>query len=406
VSTAPPAGPWARVLRIVGNREALRILESLGVTERAAHVLRRSVLHRVVHLGPLPNEAARSLRREMTRLGGEAALPEPAWAPDGTTDVLLAGTLHHFDDLTRSLSVGEPEMRRIGGAIEHALDRDASVPRLLRLRHGVVTLDRTFVMGVLNVTPDSFSDGGEFLETKTALDHALEMEADGADFIDVGGVSSRPGAPDVPLDEELRRVMPVLECLSRRVKVPISIDTRRAEVARRAIDAGVSIVNDISGLEADPEMAGVVAEAGAGCILMHMRGTPITMGQLTDYADLVSDVYRYLAERVAWARAQGMAGDHLLVDPGIGFAKTQEQSLILLQRLGEFRSIGLPLVVGTSRKSFIGAVLDRPVDERAFGTMATVAWSVFQGARVVRVHEVASAVEVARMADALLAAST
>lgn len=403
--TAPPSRPWARVLRIVGNREAARILESLGVSERAAEVLRRSVLHRVVHVGPLPNETARSLRREMTRLGGDAALPEPAWESDGTTDVLLGGTLRHYDDLLRSLSVGEPEMRRVGEAIEKALDRDARAPRLLRLRDCIVTLDRTYVMGVLNVTPDSFSDAGRFLDPAAAVDHGQQMESTGADFIDVGGASSRPGSEDVGEEEELARVIPVVERLCDRVKVPVSIDTRSARVAREAVDKGASLVNDISALEADSGMAEVVADSGVGCVLMHMRGTPRTMSDFTEYLDVVTDVYRYLAERASWARAHGISSDRLIVDPGIGFAKTGDQNLLLLQRLGEFRSLGLPVMVGPSRKAFIGGVLDRPVEERLTGTMATVAWAVFQGARVIRVHDVPEAVDVARMTDAMLAAS-
>lgn len=394
----------ARVLRVVGNREARRVLESLGVTERALEVLKRSVLHRVVHVGPLSNDVARTLRREMTRLGGEAALPEAAWEGSGTTEALLAGTLRHYEDLRRALSVADPDQRAIGDEIESALARDAHPPSLLRMRGTALPLDRTLVMGVLNVTPDSFSDGGHYLDPGAALEHAEEMEAEGADIIDVGGASSRPGAEDVPVALELERVMPVLEKLPDRVKVAVSIDTIRAEVARQALEAGAAMVNDISALGADPHMACIVAESGAACVLMHMRGNPQTMRDLTDYDNLVADVYSFLADRAEYALDQGVKEDRLLVDPGIGFAKDAAQSLALLQRLGEFRSLGMPLVVGTSRKSFIGAVLETGVKERTAGTLATVAWAVAKGAHVVRVHDVAPAAQTVRMVDAIISA--
>jgi dihydropteroate synthase len=340
----------------------------------------------------------------MTRLGGEAALPDPAWEPDGAADALLAGTLSQYDDLLRALSVGAPELRQVGDAINSALKRDASTPRTLRLRDGELALDHTLVMGILNVTPDSFTDGGRYFDPAAALERAEQLEAQGADLIDVGGVSSRPGAEDVTLEEELRRLEPVLEQLADRVDVPFSIDTTRAEVARSAIERGAAMVNDVSGLEADPEMPAVVAETGAACVVMHSRGTPRTMINLTEYSDLVSEVYRYLAARTAWARSKGITSDRLLIDPGIGFAKTASQNLVLLRRLGEFRSLGLPVLVGASKKSFIGAVLGANDDARLTGTLATVAWAAFQGARVVRVHDVKPAVDVVRMADAILAA--
>jgi len=341
----------------------------------------------------------------MTRLGGEAALPDPAWEAGGTTDLLLSGTLRQYDDLLRSLSVASPELRRIGVEIELVLERDSTPARTIETARGPIVLDRTLVMGVLNVTPDSFSDGGLYLEPKDALHHAEQMEADGADVIDIGAVSSRPGAEDVPEKEETDRLRPVLEQLAERASVPLCIDTTRASVARFAVDHGVAIVNDISALTKDPAMADVVVETGAACVLMHMRGTPATMNQQTDYGDLVSEVNRYLAERAAWATARGIQDNRLLVDPGIGFAKTADQSMVVLQRLGELRSLGLPVVVGTSRKSFIGRALGREVGDRLAGTLATLAWAVFQGARVVRVHDVGPAVDAVRMADAMLAAA-
>jgi dihydropteroate synthase len=247
---------------------------------------------------------------------------------------------------------------------------------------------RVLVMGVLNVTPDSFSDGGAFLNPDAAADRALAMEREGADIIDIGGESSRPGAEPVPLEEELRRVLPVLERLRGRLRIPISIDTTKAEVAEAALQAGAEIVNDISALRFDPRMGEVVARSGAGLVLMHMRGTPKTMQQDPTYADVVAEVRDFLAQRVEHAVSLGIDRELIAIDPGIGFGKTVEHNLELLRRLPELCELGHPVLVGPSRKSFIGAVLDLPVEERLEGTLAACAVAVVRGADIVRVHDV------------------
>jgi len=243
-------------------------------------------------------------------------------------------------------------------------------------------------MGALNVTPDSFSDGGAFLDPDAAADRALAMEREGADIIDIGGESSRPGAEPVPLEEELRRVLPVLERLRGRLRIPISIDTTKAEVAEAALQAGAEIVNDISALRFDPRMGEVVAKSGAGLVLMHMRGTPKTMQQDPTYADVVAEVRDFLAQRVEHAVSLGIDRELIAIDPGIGFGKTVEHNLELLRRLPELCELGHPVLVGPSRKSFIGAVLDLPVEERLEGTLAACAVAVVRGADIVRVHDV------------------
>jgi dihydropteroate synthase len=264
---------------------------------------------------------------------------------------------------------------------------------------------RTLVMGVLNVTPDSFSDGGEFLDVDRAVEHAREMSQAGADIIDVGGESTRPGAELVSVEEELRRVLPAIERLRDLV---VSVDTTKASVAEKALAAGARIVNDISALRFDPRMADVVRDAGAGVVLMHMQGTPQTMQQAPHYGDVVTEVRTFLAERIAFAESCGLKKSQIAVDPGIGFGKTVEHNLQLLARLGEFGSLGCPLLVGTSRKSFIGKVLAPPraapgreANGRLWGTAATVAWAVAQGARVVRVHDVSEMTDVVRMVEAV-----
>ncbi len=263
------------------------------------------------------------------------------------------------------------------------------------------TAGRPLVMGVLNVTPDSFSDGGRFLTLKAAMERARRMCAEGADLIDVGGESTRPGSEPVPADEQTRRVLPVIGELAVEVSTPISIDTRKAEVAEAALEAGAELINDVSALRADPEMAPLAAERGVAVILMHMQGTPETMQQEPSYEDVVGEVSAWLHERVEWAASQGIARERLIVDPGFGFGKTVGHNLELLRRLPALHSTGRPVLVGTSRKSMIGAVLDAPPDRRLHGTLATVAAAALAGCHAVRVHDVAPALEVLRVCEAV-----
>jgi dihydropteroate synthase len=246
------------------------------------------------------------------------------------------------------------------------------------------------IMGVVNVTPDSFSDGGRYLEARAAIEHGLELEAEGAAILDVGGESTRPGADPVSEDEELRRVIPVIEGLIERgAGARISIDTSKASVAARALQAGATLVNDVTALRADPDMAGVVAAAGAECCLMHMLGDPRTMQDNPHYDDVVGDIKAFLAERMAFAVEAGIAEERILLDPGIGFGKTVHHNLDLLRRLGEFLDLGRPVVIGTSRKSFLGRLTGREAQERVAATVATNVLAYERGARVFRVHDVA-----------------
>ena len=276
-----------------------------------------------------------------------------------------------------------------------------NAPPELRLLDGSLALDRTLVMGVLNVTPDSFSDGGRWFDTDRAVAHALEMIEQGADILDIGGESTRPGADPVSEEEELRRIIPVIEGIVSRVSVPISVDTRKASVARRAVESGAAIVNDTGGEEADPAMPSVAAETGAAIVFMHSRGTPATMRELTDYRDVVTDVRDFLSDAAEKLQAAGVERDRIVLDPGFGFAKNAQQNLELLDRLDEIVALGYPVLAGTSRKSFIGAVLDLPEDERVEGTAATVAWAIARGAAMVRVHDVAELTRVVKLCDAI-----
>ena len=272
---------------------------------------------------------------------------------------------------------------------------------------------RAAVMGIVNVTPDSFSDGGRFLDPDAAVAQGIALAGQGADVLDVGGESTRPGAAPVPADEELRRVIPVVERLAATTSVPISVDTTKAAVARAAIDAGASVVNDVSAGRLDPDILGVAAEAGAGYVVMHMQGEPRTMQAEPHYDDVVAEVGDFLADRVGAARAAGVEEGAIAADPGIGFGKTVEHNLRLLAGLPAIAErVGVPVMVGASRKTFVGKVLaragaasgDLPVDQREEGTLATVVWAVERGASIVRVHDVLPAVRAVRLLDALRAA--
>ena len=269
------------------------------------------------------------------------------------------------------------------------------------IRGRVLALDRPVIMGVLNVTPDSFSDGGRYLDAGNALDRARELVDGGADLIDVGGESTRPGARSVPADEEWERIGPVLAGLEP-LGMPVSVDTTKSEVARRALGAGAAVINDVSALRFDPGLADLAAETGAGLVLMHMRGTPRTMQEDTDYDDLVGSVRGELASALERAEERGCEPDQVVLDPGIGFGKSAAGSRRLLARAGEFAVRGRPVLVGPSRKSFIGETLGLPVDERVEATLAACVVALAAGARIFRVHDVAAARRALDMADALL----
>jgi dihydropteroate synthase len=282
--------------------------------------------------------------------------------------------------------------------------------RTFRLELPACTLTlgpRTLLMGVLNVTPDSFSDGGKFLDPQSAIEHALEMERAGADLVDIGGESTRPGSTGTSAETELARILPVLEGLRGALKIPIAIDTRKSQVAEAAISAGAQMINDISGLRFDRRVAEVAQRRGVSLILMHMRGEPATMQKGPFARDVMKDVAQGLRASISKARAAGVRKSQIIVDPGIGFGKSFEQNYELLRKLPELAKLGHPLLVGTSRKGFLGTTLARngkpaPPEERLWATATTVTASILGGAHIVRVHDVAEMAQVARVADCLL----
>jgi dihydropteroate synthase len=285
----------------------------------------------------------------------------------------------------------------------HTFSRKLRRPFILKLHDRALELgQRTLIMGILNVTPDSFSDGGRFLDPPKAIKQAVRMAEEGADIIDIGGESTRPGAESVTLEEELRRIVPLVKQLAKEIPVPVSVDSYKSEVAKQALDAGAHIINDISGLRFDNAMAGLAARYKAPVVIMHIKGTPKDMQQDPVYEDLVGEIKAYLEEGVKLAEIAGINRDQVIVDVGIGFGKTVSHNLELINRLDEFHSIGCPMLIGPSRKSFIGNILNLPVSERLEGTTAAVTMAISRGAHIVRVHDCGPIKRAVQIADAII----
>lgn len=392
--------------KLESAEEVKAALAGIGVDPAGLAIMAPKFRHLVFFLPQVGLRAAILLKQEMLARGGEAAVArEVASLATETTGVLLSGTEAQYHSLVEKLRTQPFGLARWADELEAALRAVAGKarPSLWELpRHPLPLGRRTHIMGILNVTPDSFSDGGKYPTVDAAVAAAEAMVEEGAGLIDVGGESTRPGSAPVPAEEQIRRVLPVVERLAERLPVPLSIDTTSAAVAEAALSAGAEVINDISGLHAEPELAGVVECHGAGLVLMHRLGESATMQDCPTYEDLWGEILAYLRTGIGRAEAAGVPRTRLVVDPGIGFGKTLEHNLALLRHLEELAVLGLPVLVGTSRKSFIGQVLDLPVQERLEGTLASVAVAVAKGADIVRVHDVRAAARAVRVADAIV----
>ncbi len=395
-----------RVILIESLDDAAREMRAIGVSSGGVDAMEGKALLLTVKVADVCVPSAHVLKQQMLSLGGEAAVARDVLthAVD-KTDVLVFGTVTQLRSLSEKLSWQPFDLPELGLRIAELLDSVSGKRReVFRARH--ITLDlahHVHVMGILNVTPDSFSDGGSYPTASAAVERALEMVEEGADIIDVGGQSSRPGSEPVPVEKELERVLPVVERLCGEWKGPVSVDTYRHEVAEACIEAGAAIVNDITALSGDSRMADLIASTAAGCVLMHMKGEPTTMQDGPVYGDLVGEIAGLLATADSRARKSGVDPEQIVIDPGLGFGKTTEDNLEILRRLPELRALGRPILIGSSRKGFIGRVLDLPLEERLEGTLATCAYAVAQGARMVRVHDVRPTLRAVRIVDACLA---
>ena len=396
--------PVLRFIELRDLPEAFTELRGVGADPRSWDIMAPKALFRVIRVSAVPFPAATILKQEMLSLGGEAAVARGVLtARTKRSAVLLMGTLAQLRALAGKITEQPFGLADLSVKLDRLLAR-AGDDRRPPWRCRDLELDvheRPHIMGVLNVTPDSFSDGGRYDTLEKAVARAHRMVAEGAHIIDVGGESTRPGSRPVELKEELRRIIPVVERLCGELKTPVSVDTYKSEVARRALKAGASIINDISALRFDPDMPRLIARTGAGLVLMHMKGTPRSMQRNPRYDDALSEIYRFLAGQVRRAVEAGVPREQLAIDPGIGFGKRLQDNLLIIKRLREFQGLRLPVLIGVSRKSFIGQVLDAPVDDRLEGTAAAVSMAVAGGAGILRVHDVRQMVRIVRMTRAI-----
>ena len=362
-----------------------------------AHMAGKAV-GKAIKLEQVPLRVAHILKQEMLSVGGDAAVHREVITNNvEATDVMLLGTTRQLEKLVPKILAQPFGLKKIGHDLMLLLKTlETSKIRSLNCRGLELKLgERTLVMGILNVTPDSFSDGGRYFNLENAIEQAERMIKEGVDILDIGAESTRPGHEEVSPDEEWRRIEPILKTLLERVSVPVSIDTYKAKVAARALEAGAHLINDVWGLQKDPDMARVVGEYKAPVIVMHNQ-----VG--TTYHHLMGDMMNFLRHSIELAEAQGLSGDQIIVDPGIGFGKTTEQNLEVMARLAEFKTLGHPVLLGTSRKSMIGKTLNLTVDERVEGTLATSVLGVVSGVDIIRVHDVQANGRAVQMADAIV----
>ena len=399
-----PAEGRPQVLVLRDLAEVRAALLHIRASAAGTDIMDKKALFRVVRVSGLDARAANILKQEMLSRGGEVATASGVYELKGAlSDCLIMGTLTQFERLLPKLKAQPFGLRPLAVAIEAALRNHED--RLPAGPPGLDLGDAPLLMGILNVTPDSFSDGGLHAGVEAAVHAGLEMVEEGAALVDVGGESTRPGAETVSEDEEMGRVLPVVEALARSLPGRISVDTRKARVAAEALAAGAYMINDVSALRRDPAMVAVVRDAGCPVVLMHMLGQPDTMQRAPAYDDVVQELYAFFVERLNWAVDNGLKEENLLIDPGLGFGKTTAHNLEILRNLAAFRSLGRPIVVGASRKRFLGEVLhiDDPQD-RDGATAATTVMAVAAGAHIVRVHRVALNRDAARVAQAVLGA--
>ncbi|MGE5423507.1 MAG: dihydropteroate synthase [Ignavibacteriales bacterium] len=390
-----------RVVSINNRIEAELYLREIGADEMGIKIMIPKAVFRAIRIRGVSSRAANLIKQEMLAKGGEAALGRGAASAEGETDVLLMGTLRQYELLIDKLSMQPFGLKKIARSLNDTLiGLESTGPKEIRLADGsnLTIGERTLVMGILNVTPDSFSDGGNYYNSEAAIARAREMLEQGADIIDIGGVSTRPGAAPVDRREEMDRILPVLEALRREFKgVPISIDTFDAEVARAALAEGASLINDVGGLKADSDMAGVISKNGCPVVVMHNR-----LGG--GYGDLMAEVINDLEESLQIAEESGIEADQVIIDPGVGFGKTPEQNLVLLKTLSELKVLDRPILLGVSRKSFIGKILDIPPQDRIEGSVAAAIVGITNGASIIRVHDVLQTKHAVMVCDAIMRA--
>jgi dihydropteroate synthase len=395
-----------RALDIKNRAEGMSEFEKIGSTVPGQKIMVDKLFPLAVKVKGLKVLAINILKQEMLARGGDVVTSRDTLLETrGTTDVIIEGHQKSFKSLIPKLKMQPFGLKDLADELEIFLKGNKNNRNKKSFRIGKKKFDlisNTLVMGIINVTPDSFFDGGKYNHKDQAVKRISEMIADGADIIDIGGLSSRPGSKPVSLEEELERTIPVIESVSNNFDTLISIDTYRSEIALEAISAGAHMVNDISAFNMDKNMAGMVADKGVSVTLMHMQGKPEDMQKNPQYENVVDQIYEYLDGKANDAIGAGISPDKIILDPGIGFGKTLDHNLSILNKISEFSSMGYPIMVGASRKSFIGTILDLPVEDRLEGSLAAAVWSVINGANILRVHDVAETVRVVKTARSIM----
>ncbi|MDD5491528.1 MAG: dihydropteroate synthase [bacterium] len=377
----------ARVLSVADSKKEMA---KIGVDPYGIRLMADKADLIVIKIEKIDHRAANILKQEMLSLGGETACARAVMSlKQGSAPALLLGTPAQYYKLIFKLMYQPFGLKSLSALIKNTIDN--YYQRIKKVQ----------IMGILNVTPDSFSDGGKYFSPDLAVARAIEMVKEGADIVDIGGESSRPGSMPISAREELARILPVVKEIIKKTRVPVSIDTYKSEVAGVCLDQGACMINDVSALRFDRRMAKLIAKHKIKVVLMHMQGTPRQMQKRPSYQDVVSEVFQFLNERMQYAISQGIARENLIIDPGIGFGKTLEHNLSLLQKLSEFKSLGAPVLLGVSRKSMLGKILGLDAGERLNGSLAAAAWGYLHGASILRVHDVRATKEVITILKAI-----
>ena len=392
-----------RILTLKNDLDAVKNINQVGVYPESIKFLKPKAFHLIVKLERIRSAACNIIKQEMLSIGADAAVSKDViTGKTKYSDCLLFGNISQFNKFCQKLKKQPLGLKEIGDQISEAIANHRKVNYTFRCgRYKLYPGKKVYIMGILNVTPDSFSDGNAFYNSEAAINHGRALVAAGADIIDVGGESTRPGARRISADQQIDRVIPVIKILKKKINKPISIDTRSSKVAKAAVKAGASIINDVSGLRSDPKIAQVAAKYKAGLILMHSKGTPRSMQKNPKYKSLMSEIIDSLNRSISLAIKYKVEKEQIVIDPGIGFSKTTEQNLKIMHSLAELKVLGYPILIGTSRKAVIGNVLNLPVEKRLAGTIATVVYSIVEGVNFIRAHDVREISQAVKMTQAI-----
>ncbi len=394
-----------RALNIKTAEEGLKEFKRIGATDAGSHIMVGKIFPLSLKIRSVSPVAAGILKQEMLARGGDVVTSwDSLTETKGKTDIIIQGSVNSIKNMIDKIKQQPFGLKDLSGELKtylNRLDENEKVKELI-IGKQKFNLDKdVLIMGILNVTPDSFYDGGYYFEKKKAYKRVESIVSEGAHIIDIGGMSTRPGSLPVDIDEEIKRIIPVIEYVSKNHNILISADTYRSEVARRAIASGAHIINDISGLSMDTGMAEVVGKNNVSLVIMHIKGTPENMQKNPEYENVIDEIYDYLENRANTAVKSGIKPGKIIVDPGIGFGKTTEHNLKILNKIREFKMLGYPVLIGTSRKSFIGNILDLPVEERLEGSLAASVCSVIGGVNILRVHDIKETIRAVRIAKSI-----